>query len=89
MEKVCNEILVQSKKLCTSRKLRKVVAIYKTNKLVLSKKYMSSKNRDPGKVPYLKSSCSRLIFCKHSLFLVSLRVVINIEERALTATRCI
>ena len=89
MEKVCNEVLVQGEKLCTSRKLRKVVAIYKTNKLVLSKRYISSKTRDPEIVPYSNSSRSRLIFCKYSLFLVSLRAVIHIEERTLIPSPCV
>ena len=53
------EITLQSKDFWNSRKLRKVVAIYKTNKLVLSKKYMSLKTKGSKKVPYSKS-CSRL-----------------------------
>ena len=61
MEKGCQEILLQSKDFHRSRKSSQVVAIYKTNKLVLSKKYMSLKTRSSEKVPYTKSSCSRLI----------------------------
>ena len=38
MDKGCEGILVQGKGLDNSRKLRKVVAIYKTDKLILSKK---------------------------------------------------
>ena len=61
------------------QKLRKVLANYKTNK-----KYMSL--RGSGKVPDLKSSCSRL---KYSMFLVSLSAMINTEERTLTASTCV
>ena len=74
MDKGRQEIPLQGKDFWNSRKLRKVVAIYKTNKLVLSKKYISLKTRGSEKVPYSKS-CSRLIFCnqliKCSVFLVS------------------
>ena len=63
MEKGCQEILLQSKDFHSSRKSSKVVAIYKTNKLVLSKKYMSLKTRSSEKVPYTNSSCSRFISC--------------------------
>ena len=45
------------------------------------------------KVPYSKSSCSRLIFSnqliEYSLFLVLLWVMINTEERTLTALQCV
>ena len=50
MDKGCQEIPLKGKKLCDSRKLRKEVAIYKTNKLVLSKKYMSLKTSTVKKV---------------------------------------
>ena len=60
MDKGCKEIHLQGKKLCNSWKLRKVVAIYKKNKLAFSKKYISLKTRSLEKVPYSKSSCSRL-----------------------------
>ena len=70
MEKVCAEIPRQGKDLCNSRKLRKAVAIYKTNKLVLSKKYMFLKTRGTAeKVAYSKSSCFRLIVCLFCFFL--------------------
>ena len=38
MDKGCKEVLPQGKGLHNSRKLRKAVAIYKTGKLILSKK---------------------------------------------------
>ena len=63
MDKGCQEIPVQGKEFRNSRKLKKVVAIYKRNKLVLSKKHMSLKTRGSEKVSYSKNSCSRLIFC--------------------------
>ena len=44
MAKSCEETLLQGKDLRNSQKLRKVVAIYKTDKLILSKK-------SPKKVP--------------------------------------
>ena len=75
MEKGREEILPQGKDFRNSRKLNKVLAIYKTNKLVLSKKYMSLKSRSVEKVPYSIRRCPRLIFCnqliKYSVFLVS------------------
>ena len=52
IDKGCQEIPLQGDELCNSRKLRKVVLIYKTNKLVLSKKYMSLKIRGLEKVLY-------------------------------------
>ena len=65
--------------------LRNVVAIYKTDKLFLSKNKMTTKTRGSEKVPYSKGSCSRFNFCneliKYSLFLVFLSAMINIEER--------
>ena len=61
--KACQEIPLQGKELRNSRKLRMLLAIYKTNELVPSKKYMSLKTRGSEKVPYTKISCSRLIFC--------------------------
>ena len=73
MDKGCEEIPLRAKELRNTRKSRKVVVTYKTNKLVLSKKYMSLCSE---KVPYSKISCTRLIFCnqlvKYSFFLVSL-----------------
>ena len=56
------EIRPQGKELHNSRKLGKVVATYKINKLAFPKKYLSLKTRGSGKVPYSKSSCSRYIF---------------------------
>ena len=88
MDKRRQETPLQGKELCDSRKLRKVLVIYKTNKLVLS-----LKTRGSEKVTYSKSSCSRLIFCnqliKYSVFLVSLRTMIKTEERTLTASPCL
>ena len=73
---------VPGKELCNSPKLRKVVAIYETSKLVLFFKTKGSE-----KVLYSKSSCFRYIFCnqliKYSLFSVSLWAMINTEERTL------
>ena len=54
MEKGCQEIPLHGKDFGNSRKLSKAVAIYKTNKLVLSKEYMSLKTRSLEKVPYSK-----------------------------------
>ena len=65
MDEGCDEILQQGKGVHNSLKLRKAVAIYKTNKLVLSKKYLSIKARGSEKVIYSKSSYSRLIFFNH------------------------
>ena len=93
MDKGCQEIPLQGKELWNSRKLRKLVAIYKIKKLVLSKTYMSLKSRGLEKVPYPKSSCFRLIFCnqiiKYSVFLVSLRGMIITEKRTLAASPCL
>ena len=90
MQKGCQEILLQGKDFRNSRTLRKVVAIYQTNKLVLSKKYMSLKTRSSEKVLYSKTNCSRLIFCnqliKYSVFLVSLSAMIKTEDRTVTAS---
>ena len=61
MGKGYDGILPQGKGLYSSRKLRKVVAIYKTDKLILSKKSLSLKTRDSEKVPYSKRSCPKLI----------------------------
>ena len=61
----CDEILRQGKGVHNSLKLRKAVAIYKTNELVLSKKYLSIKARGSEKVLYSKSSYSRQIFFNH------------------------
>ena len=76
MDKDCEELPRQGKNLHNSRKLRKVVAIYKIDKLILFYKYVSLKTRGSEKVPYSKSSCSRLIFysqlIKFSMFLVLL-----------------
>ena len=60
MEKGCQEIPLQGKDFRNSRTLSTVVPIYKTNKLVISKKYMPLKTRSSEKVPYSRSSCSRL-----------------------------
>ena len=61
IEKGCG-ILPQGKGFLNSRKLIKVVAVYKTDQLILSKKSLSLKTRGSEKVPYLKSSCSKLFF---------------------------
>ena len=54
-DKGCEDIPRQSKDFGHSRKLTKVVAIWKLNKLVLSKKYMSLKTRGSvGKSTLLK-----------------------------------
>ena len=45
-----------------SQKLRKAVAIYETDELILSKKSLSLKTRGSEKVPLLKSTCYKLIF---------------------------
>ena len=62
MEKGCQEIPLQGKELYNSRKFKKILAVYQTNKLVFSKKYISLETRSSEKVPYSKSSCSRLFF---------------------------
>ena len=56
MDKGCQEILLQSKDFRNSRKLNKAAAIYKTNKLVLSKKYTSLKAKGSEKAPYFSTS---------------------------------
>ena len=66
MGKGFEKIPRQGKEFRNSRKLRKVLPIYKTNKLVLSQKYMSVKPR--GSVPDLFSVTNKL----NTLFLVSL-----------------
>ena len=53
----------QIKGLRSSRKVRKLVEIQKSNKLVLSKKYISLKTRGSEKLPHSKCSYSRLSFC--------------------------
>ena len=63
MEKGCQEI-PQESNFRNSRKLSKAVAIYKTSKPVLSKKYIALKTRSSEKVPHSKSSCLRPIFCQ-------------------------
>ena len=65
MEKGCQEIPLQGKELYNSRKFEKIVAVYQTNKLVFSKKYISLETRSSEKVPYSKISCSRLFFFYH------------------------
>ena len=47
---------------------------------------MSLNTEGSEKVLYSKSSCSILQLIKYSMFLVSLRAMINTEERALTAS---
>ena len=61
MDKGCEGFPPQGTSLHSSRKLRKVIAIYKTDKLILSKESLSLKNRGSEKVPYSKSGCSKLI----------------------------
>ena len=73
----CEGILPQGKGLHNSRKLRKLVAIYKTYKLILSKNSLyQKKDRGSERLPYSKSSCSRLIFFNepntYSMFIASL-----------------
>ena len=63
MDAGCEAIPQQGRDICNSRKLRKVAAIHKTNKLVLFKKSMSLKTRGSEKVSLSKSSCFRLILC--------------------------
>ena len=65
MEKGCQEIPLQGKELYNSREFKKIVAVYQTNKLVFSKKYISLETRSSEKVPYSKISCSRLFFFYH------------------------
>ena len=79
MNKGCEGILPQGKSLGDSRKLRKIVTIYKTGKLILSKKSLKKyqkKDRGSEKLTYSKSSCSKLIFINqsiaYSMFMVSL-----------------
>ena len=62
MDKGCEGILLQGKGLHNSQKLRKVVAIYITDKLILSKNYLSLKTRGSEKVPYSENGCSKLTF---------------------------
>ena len=65
MGKGCEGILPQGKGLHNSRKLRKVVAVYKTDKLTLfikSLKKVPEQDRGSEKLPYSKTSCSKLIF---------------------------
>ena len=52
MGKGYEKIPRQGKDLRNSQKLRKVVAIYKTSKLVLSRKCISLKTRGSVKAPY-------------------------------------
>ena len=84
MKKGCQEILLQCKDFCNSRKKSKVVAINKANKLVFPKKYISLKTRSSGKVHYSKSSCFRLFsenqLIKYFVSLVSLTAMIKTEE---------
>ena len=70
MDKGRQEMPLQGKELCDSRKLKTLVAIYKTKKIVLFKKYTSLKTRGLEKVPYSKSCCSSLNqLIKYSVFL--------------------
>ena len=75
-----------SEDFCDSRKLKQVVAIYKTNKASSFQKVDVLKNLE--KVPYAKSSFYNQLI-KYSLFLVSLWPMINTEKRTLTASPCI
>ena len=74
--KGCKRILSQGKSHHNSWKLRKVVAIDKTGKLIPSKKFLSLKTRGSEKLSYSKSSCSKLISFNqpitYSMFVVSL-----------------
>ena len=67
MYKGCEGILPQGKGLYNSQKFRKLEEIYKTNRLILSKKSLSLKTRGSQKVPYSKSSCCKLIFFNSSV----------------------
>ena len=60
MGKGYEKIPRQGKDLRNSQKLRKVVAIYKTSKLVLSRKCISLKTRGSVKAPYCKEAVSDL-----------------------------
>ena len=93
MGKGCEGILPQGKGLHNSRMLRKLVAIYKTHKLILSKKSLKKvqkKERGSEKLPYPKSSCSKLIFFNqpitYSMFTPSLWAIIITGERTHTIT---
>ena len=54
---------------------------------------MSLKARGSEKVPHSKSSYSRFSFCnqliKYSMFLISLRAMINAEERTIRVSLCV
>ena len=95
MGKGCEGILPQGKGFHNARKLRKIVAIYKTDKIILSKKSLKKvpkKDKGSEKVPYSKSRCSKVIFfnqtMKYSRFLVSLWAIIVTEERTHTIIVC-
>ena len=84
MGKGCEGILPQSKGLHNSRKLRKVVTIYKIDKLIFSKKSLKKvEDRVLEKVPCSKSSCSKLVFFNqlitYAVFMVSLWAIIITE----------
>ena len=89
MVKSCEGILPQGNDLHNSLKLRKGVAVYKTGKLIISNSYLKKvpekKIEARKKVPYSKSSCSKLVFFNqpitYSMFLVSLWAIIITEER--------
>ena len=77
LDKGCEGILPQGKGIYNWQKLRKVVAIYKTDKLILSKNYLSLKTRGSEKVPYSKNGCSKLTFLTNQFhILVSIWAVI-------------
>ena len=93
IDKSCEGILPQSKGLHNSRKFRKVVAIYKTDKLIFSKnslKRYQKKDKGSEKVPYSKISCSKLTFFNqpitYSMFIVSIWAIIITEEKTHTKT---
>ena len=65
MDKGCEGILAQGKGLGNSRKLKKVVAIYKTGKLILSKKFLKKvpeKGYRLGKITLLKKQMLQTYF---------------------------
>ena len=70
-DKCRQEMPLQGKEICDSRKLKTLVLIFKTKKIVLFKKYTSLKTTGLEKVPYSKRCCSSLNqLIKYSVFLV-------------------
>ena len=88
MGKGCEGILLQGKGLSNPRKLRKVVAICKTDRQTNS--FQKVPEKISKKELYSKSSCSKLIFFNqpitYSIFMVSLWAATITEERTHTIT---